>query len=152
MAGASRQGPVLLDGSELDRLGIGTGTMAEDAARRTHQVLAPGVIRENRYRVQAININGKTGPWSKVATLDPTELGDVWLQTPDDSTLWVRLKVRNPDGNALHVRYENTGPVRARDGNTGTGTVGYAEHRLAGISRMGAVRIGARARRGGAGS
>ena len=98
--------------------------------RYTHQVLAPGVIRENRYRVQAININGKTGPWSKVATLDPTELGDVWLQTPDDSTLWVRLKVRNPDGNALHVRYENTGPVRARDGNTGTGTVGYAEHRL----------------------
>ena len=95
-----------------------------------HQVLAPGVIRENRYRVQAININGKVGPWSKVATLDPTELGDVYLQTPDDSTLWVRLKVRNPDGNPLHVRYENTGPVRARDGNTGTGTVGYAEHRL----------------------
>ena len=98
--------------------------------RYTHQVLAPGVIRENRYRVQAININGKVGPWSKVATLDPTELGDVYLQTPDDSTLWVRLKVRNPDGNPLHVRYENTGPVRARDGNTGTGTVGYAEHRL----------------------
>ncbi len=96
----------------------------------THQVLAPGVIRENRYRVRAININGKTGPWSKVATLAPTELGDVFLQTPNDSTLWVRLKVRNPDGNALHVRYENTGPVDADDGNTGTGTVGYAEHRL----------------------
>ena len=96
----------------------------------THQVLAPGVIRENHYRVQAININGKTGPWSNTATLDPTELGDVYLQSPDDSTLWVRLKVRNPDGNPLHVRYENTGPVDANDGNTGTGTVGYAEHRL----------------------
>ena len=96
----------------------------------THQVLAPGVIRENRYRVRAININGKAGPWSRVATLDPTELGDVWLQTPNDSTLWVRLKVRNPDGNPLHVRYENTGPVDADDGNTGTGTVGFAEHRL----------------------
>ena len=98
--------------------------------RYTHQVLAPGVIRENRYRVQAININGKVGPWSNVATLDPTVLENVYLQTPDDSTLWVRFKVRNPDGNALHVRYENTGPVDVRDGNTGTGTVGYAERRL----------------------
>ena len=98
--------------------------------RYTHQVLAPGVIRENRYRVQAININGKVGPWSNVATLDPTALENVYLQTPDDSTLWVRFKVRNPDGNALHVRYENTGPVDVRDGNTGTGTVGYAERRL----------------------
>ena len=98
--------------------------------RYTHQVLAPGVIRENRYRVRAININGKTGPWSNVATLDPTVLENVYLQTPDDSTLWVRFKVRNPDGNALHVRYENTGPVDADDGNTGTGTVGYAERRL----------------------
>ena len=98
--------------------------------RYTHQVLAPGVIRENRYRVRAININGKVGPWSNVATLDPTVLENVYLQTPDDSTLWVRFKVRNPDGNALHVRYENTGPVDARDGNTGTGAVGYTEHRL----------------------
>ena len=95
-----------------------------------HQVLAPGVIRENRYRVRAININGKSGPWSDVATLAPTVLDNVRLQTPDDSTLRVRFKVRNPDGNPLHVRYENTGPVDARDGNTGTGTVGYAERRL----------------------
>ena len=95
-----------------------------------HQVLAPGVIRENRYRVRAININGKPGPWSNVATLAPTVLENVRLQTPDDSTLRVRFKVRNPDGNPLHVRYGNTGPVDADDGNTGTGTVGYAERRL----------------------
>ena len=95
-----------------------------------HQVLAPDVIRENHYRVQAININGKPGPWSDVATLAPTVLENVRLQTPDDSTLRVRFKVRNPDGNPLHVRYGNTGPVDARDGNTGTGTVGYAERRL----------------------
>ena len=37
--------PVLLDGSELDRLGIGTGTMAEDAARR---------IREGRFTVASV--------------------------------------------------------------------------------------------------
>ena len=88
--------------------------------RYTHQVLAPGVIRENRYRVRAININGKTGPWSNVATLDPTEVRDVYLQTPNDSTLWVRFRVRNPDGNLLYVRYKNTA----------TGTVGHAEYRL----------------------
>ena len=52
-----------------------------------HQVLAPGVIRENHYRVRAININGKAGPWSNVATLDETEVEGVYLQTPDDSTL-----------------------------------------------------------------
>ena len=98
--------------------------------RYTHQVLAPGVIRENHYRVQAININGKPGPWSNVATLDETVVENFWLQTPDDSTLWVRFKVRNPDGNKLYVRYENTGPVDARDGNTGTGAMGNAERRL----------------------
>ena len=52
--------------------------------RYVHQVLAPGVIRENRYRVQAININGKTGPWSNVATLDPTVVENFRVQTPDD--------------------------------------------------------------------
>ena len=85
-----------------------------------HQVLAPGVIRENRYRVQAININGKTGPWSNVATLDPTVVENFRLQTPDDSTLWVRFRVRNPDGNKLYVRYTNTG----------TDAVAYTERRL----------------------
>ena len=82
-----------------------------------HQVLAPGVIRENHYRVQAININGKTGPWSNVATLDPTVVESFYLQTPDDSTLWVRFRVLNPDGNLLYVRYTNTG----------TGSMGNAE-------------------------
>ena len=83
-----------------------------------HQVLAPGVIRENRYRVRAININGKAGPWSNVARLDETVVENVYLQTPDDSTLWVRFRVRNPDGNLLHVRYENTG----------TGAVAYTDY------------------------
>ena len=82
-----------------------------------HQVLAPGVIRENHYRVQAINVNGKTGPWSNVATLDRTVVENVYLQTPDDSTLWVRFRVLNPDGNKLYVRYTNTG----------TGSMGNAE-------------------------
>ena len=85
-----------------------------------HQVLAPGVIRENHYRVQAININGKTGPWSNVATLEPTVVESFRLQTPDDSTLWLRFRVLNPDGNKLYVRYENTG----------TGAVAYTERRL----------------------
>ena len=83
-----------------------------------HQVLAPGVIRENRYRVQAININGKTGPWSNVATLDPTRLERFWLVSPNSSTVDVHLEVWNPDGNPLYVRY------------TGGGEVRYAQQRL----------------------
>ena len=78
----------------------------------THQVLAPGVIRENRYRVQAININGKTGPWSNVATLDPTRLERFWLVSPNSSTVDVHLEVWNPDGNPLYVRYTGGGEVR----------------------------------------
>ena len=74
----------------------------------THQVLAPGVIRENRYRVQAININGKTGPWSNVARLDPTRLERFWLVSPGARTVDVHLEVWHPDGNPLYVRYQDT--------------------------------------------
>ena len=77
-----------------------------------HQVLAPGVIRENRYRVRAININGKAGPWSNVATLDPTRLERFWLVSPNSSTVDVHLEVWNPDGNPLYVRYTGGGEVR----------------------------------------
>ena len=84
----------------------------------THQVLAPGVIRENRYRVRAININGKTGPWSNTATLEPTRLERFWLVAPSSSTVNVHLEVWHPDGNPLYVRY------------TGGGEVRYAEKRL----------------------
>ena len=78
-----------------------------------HQVLAPGVIRENRYRVQAININGKPGPWSNVATLDETVVESFWLQTPDDSTLWVRFKVLQPGRQPALCALRRT-PARAR--------------------------------------
>ena len=76
--------------------------------RYTHQVLAPGVIRENRYRVRAININGKMGPWSNVATLDVTVLERFWLVSPGARTVDVRLEVWHPDGNPLYVRYQDT--------------------------------------------
>ena len=105
------------DGADWYALVANTGRFEH---RYVHQVLAPGVIRENHYRVRAININGVAGPWSNVATLDATEVRDVYLQTPNDSTLWVRFRVRNPDGNPLYVRYTNTA----------TGTVGYTEYRL----------------------
>ena len=87
----------------------------------THQVLAPGVIRENRYRVQAININGKTGPYSNTATLEATRLERFWLVSPNSSTVDVHLEVWHPDGNPLYVRYQDTSdPMSVR----------YAEQRL----------------------
>ena len=61
-----------------------------------HQVLAPGVIRENRYRVAAININGKTGPYSNVATLEATRLERFWLVSPGARTVDVHLEVWHP--------------------------------------------------------
>ena len=94
-----------------------------------HQVLAPGVIRENRYRVQAININGKTGPYSNVATLEPTVVEYFGLVAPDSETLRVRFLVRTPDGNPIYVRYQDTDdPMSVR----------YAEHRL---TKRGEVRF-----------
>ena len=87
----------------------------------THQVLAPGVIRENHYRVQAININGRTGPYSNTATLEATRLERFWLVSPNSSTVDVHLEVWHPDGNPLHVRYADTSdPMSVR----------YAEQRL----------------------
>ena len=82
-----------------------------------HQVLAPGVIRENRYRVRAININGVAGPWSNVATLDETEVEGLRAVAPDSGTLRVWFQLRNPDGNPIYVRY---GP----NGNSGSMTYG----------------------------
>ena len=86
-----------------------------------HQVLAPGVIRENRYRVQAININGKVGPWSNVGRLEATVLERFWLVSPNSSTVDVHLEVWHPDGNPLYVRYADTSDPMS---------VLYAEQRL----------------------
>ena len=76
---------------------------------------------KNRYRVQAININGKTGPWSNVGRLEATVLERFWLVSPNSSTVDVHLEVWHPDGNPLHVRYQDTSdPMSVR----------YAEQRL----------------------
>ena len=55
-----------------------------------------------------------------MAGLPATEVENVYLQTPNDSTLWVRFRVRNPDGNLLYVRYTNTA----------TDAMGHTDYRL----------------------
>ena len=81
----------------------------------THQVLAPGVIRDNRYRVRAININGVVGPWSNVGKLEPTVIEHLLTRSPQHDTVWADFRVvHNPDGKPLYVRYTNLG-----DGSTG---------------------------------
>ncbi|WP_420445371.1 Calx-beta domain-containing protein [Candidatus Poriferisodalis sp.] len=88
------------------------------STRYVHQVLAPGVIRENRYRVRAININGVPGPWSNVATLDATEVEGLRAVAPDSGTLRVWFQLRNPDGNPIYVRYrpnDNSGSTTYGD-------------------------------------
>ena len=78
------------------------------AHKHVHQVLAPGVIRENRYRVRAININGKVGPWSNAGQLEATVLDRFWLASPGSETVDVHVTVWHPDGNPLYVRYQDT--------------------------------------------
>ena len=79
------------------------------ATRYVHQVLAPGVIRANRYRVRAININGKAGPWSNEATLPPTELSVFHVRATGSETLEVSVNVLHPDGTRRYVRYREDG-------------------------------------------
>ena len=81
----------------------------------THQVLAPGVIRDNRYRVRAININGVASPWSNIAELEPTVIEHLLTRSPQHDTVWADFRVvHNPDGKPLYVRRTNLG-----DGSTG---------------------------------
>ena len=76
----------------------------------THQVLAPGVIRDNRYRVRAININGVASPWSNIAELEPTVIEHLLTRSPQHDTVWADFRVvHNPDGKPLYVRYTNLG-------------------------------------------
>ena len=71
--------------------------------------------------LRAININGKTGPWSNVGRLEATVLERFWLVSPNSSTVDVHLEVWHPDGNPLYVRYQDTSdPMSVR----------YAEQRL----------------------
>ena len=82
------------------------------ATEWVHGVLAPGVIRENRYRVRAINLNGAHGPWSNVASLGPTVVDPDLLKVRalDPETLEMRFTVeRNPDGKKFHLRYRVNG-------------------------------------------
>ena len=73
-----------------------------------HQVLPPGVIRENRYRVRgAININDEHGPWSNVATLAPTMIENYRVVSPDSGTLRAWFDLKNPDGRLIYVRYQD---------------------------------------------
>ena len=63
------------------------------------------MIRTNRYRVRAANINGETGPWSTVGRLPDTVIENLRVQSPEGDTIWVRLNVfRNPDGRKLYFR------------------------------------------------
>ena len=82
----------------------------------THQVLAPGVIRDNRYRVRAININGVASPWSNIAELEPTVIEHLLTRSPQHDTVWADFRVvHNPDGKPLYVRHTNLGTGSTTD-------------------------------------
>ena len=73
-----------------------------------------GSIQGRSYRVQAVNINGRTGPWSNVATLAPVQVTRLYPRgRPDHQTVEVRFDVWRPDGTQAYLRLVKTGGDRA---------------------------------------
>ena len=76
-----------------------------------------GSIQGRSYRVQAVNINGRSGPWSNVATLQPVRVSDLYPRArPDHQTVEVRFRVAHPDGAPAYLRLKKTGGDRADRG------------------------------------
>ena len=94
-----------------------------------------GSIRGRSYRVRAVNINGRTGPWSNVATLQPVQVSDLYPRArPDHQTVEVRFRVAHPDGAPAYLRLKKTGGDRAA-----TDAVPVALNRAAGVDDYMAV-------------
>ena len=75
----------------------------------THEGLAPGAIRQHRYRVRAIDTMGQVGEPSNVAELPPTEVSGLQATAIDPTTIRLRFVVAYPDGNDVLVRYRKVG-------------------------------------------
>ena len=75
----------------------------------THEGLAPGAIRQHRYRVRAIDTMGQVGEASNVAELPPTEVSGLQATAIDPTTIRLRFVVAYPDGNDVLVRYRKVG-------------------------------------------
>ena len=76
--------------------------------------LAPGAIRDRRYRVSAVNTAHGAGNPSRAASLPPTavKLWDVSAGL-DDQSIEVVFEVVNPDGKALYVLVHRAGDAQA---------------------------------------
>ena len=112
-----------VDGEEVDCTGETTGWSrlvadTESVDGRWTDTLGEGVaLRGRHYRVRAININGKTGPWSNTATAPPTEIWRLETRGKDDDKIDASYDVRNPDGSAatLTVCRKLTEEEKGRD-------------------------------------
>ena len=71
-----------------------------------HTGLTPGVIRQNHYRVRAINTAQGAGDATRSATLPPTIVDRVEARGIDPNTIDLRIVIASsPDGLPLYVRY-----------------------------------------------
>ena len=71
-----------------------------------HTGLTPGVIRQNHYRVRAINTAQGAGDATRSTTLPPTIVDRVEARGIDPNTIDLRVVIASsPDGLPLYVRY-----------------------------------------------
>ena len=86
--------------------------VADTGSTRTawiHDRLAPGAIRQHRYRVRAIDTMGQVGQPSNVAALPLTEVSGLQAEAINPTTIRLRFVVAYPDGNDVLVRYRKVG-------------------------------------------
>ena len=91
--------------------------LTQNTASRARSYVDEGLtqsLRGRSYRVRAVNINGKSGPWSNVATLQPVRVTDLYPRAhPDHQTVEVQFRVAHPDGAPVYLRLRKSGGDRA---------------------------------------
>ena len=128
------------DEANWSTLVANTGTVE---SRWTEAGLALGAVRGRAYRVRAININGRAGPWSNRAALEPTEMDRLRGRALDDDKIRVTWQVDNPDGREATLTIHRSGDPQAdrQEAAVRPPTTGENAHTFEGLAASTQYRI-----------